>query len=383
MMSKKNAETELTILKYLSEKSSEDLDSRHIMTLLDEFQHEGPNGKHQCLVFEPMGATTASLVAELPENKSMVYGKVERYPKWIAKKILAHALRGLAFLHRNGVIHADAQPGNILFSMYDMDSFEENEVKQDEASTRVLVERTDGKTDQWAPQKLFLAQSLHEHINLDSRLVVKLSDLGACKSKVPHCPRNLLTAIIAFWAANPPKDTVTPIALRAPELIFGQKIGTGIDIWAFGCLMFEFLTGRLLFAVMKFGPDPEAQEDADDDHILQLNDVISPLSDTMMEAWPRSSKWYGPNREALNPYGTGDIYIHTPLEKLFNDNRNPEIDDEEAAAVISILRRIFKFDPEERPSADELLKHPWFVDLSEQDIASSQDVSASAGTSNV
>ena len=166
-------------------------------------------------------------------------------------------------------------------------------------------------------------------------------------------------------------------------MIFGQNIGKGIDIWAFGCLMFEFLTERVLFGVMKFGPDPEAQEDADDDRILQLNDVISPLSDTMMEALSRSSKWYGPNREALNPHGSGDIYIYTPLGKLFNENKNPEIDDEEAAVVISILRQILKFDPEERPIADELLKHPWFADLSDQEVASSQEVSASAGNSDV
>jgi hypothetical protein len=32
-----------------------------------------------------MGATTASVVEELPENKPM-WGKPQRYPKWMAKK---------------------------------------------------------------------------------------------------------------------------------------------------------------------------------------------------------------------------------------------------------------------------------------------------------
>jgi serine/threonine protein kinase len=129
--------TELSILEKISSVASKDPDSRHITILLDEFQHEGPNGKHQCLVFEAMGITAASLVEELPENKPKMYGKVERYPKWMAKKILLHALRGLAFLHRNGVVHGDIQPGNILFSVQGIDNIKEGELVQDESTTAI------------------------------------------------------------------------------------------------------------------------------------------------------------------------------------------------------------------------------------------------------
>jgi serine/threonine protein kinase len=61
---------------------------------------------------------------------------------------------------------------------------------------------------------------------------------------------------------------VTPVALRAPELILSQPFGSGIDIWSFGCLMFEFLTGRTLFAVMLLGHDQKEQDDTDDDHLV-------------------------------------------------------------------------------------------------------------------
>jgi serine/threonine protein kinase len=171
--------TELSILEKISSKASKDPDSQHITVLLDEFQHEGPNGKHQCLVFEAMGATAASLVEELPENKPKMYGKVERYPKWMAKKILLHALRGLAFLHRNRVVHGDFQPGNILFSIQGIDNIKEDELVQDESTTAVPVKRLDGKMDRWAPEALYLKQSLHHCIDLTEELRVKLSDLGS------------------------------------------------------------------------------------------------------------------------------------------------------------------------------------------------------------
>ncbi|KAF1951326.1 kinase-like protein [Byssothecium circinans] len=336
-------DTELRILEHLSKQAPRDANAQHVMTLLDTFQHQGPNGNHRCLAFEPMGTTAASLVEELPENKPKMYGKTDRYPKWIAKKILLHALHGLAFLHKNGVVHGDVQPGNLLFSIGDISSVKEDELKQDEASTAVPIQRLDGKADRWAPTNLYLAQSLHDHLHIGPGLHVKLSDLGS-----------------AFWLASPPSDTVTPISLRAPELILHQPFGTGIDMWSFGCLMFEFLTGRALFAVMVLSHDQNEQDDADDDHLIQLNDVIRPLPDSIMAAWPRASKWYGPNRKPLQPYSDAEPYIHKPLEVLFAKHKSDEIDDSESEVVCSIIRQILDYDPAKRPSAEDLLKHPWF-----------------------
>lgn len=126
-----------------------------------------------------MGTTAASLVGELPENKLKQYGKAQRYPKWIAKKILLHALHGLAFLHKNGVIHGDVQPGNLLFSIEDIGLVEEEELKQDEANTAIPLHRVDRKADRWAPTNLYLKQPLHDRVQICPELRVKLSDLGS------------------------------------------------------------------------------------------------------------------------------------------------------------------------------------------------------------
>jgi serine/threonine protein kinase len=145
--------TELSMLDKLSNLALEDPDSQHTTVLLDDFQHQGPNGKHQCLVFEVMGATAASLVEELPENKPKMFGKVERYPKWMSRKILLHALRELSFLHRNGIVHGDMQPGNLFFSVQDISPVEEEELAQDEGETVVPSKRLDRKTDKWGTKE--------------------------------------------------------------------------------------------------------------------------------------------------------------------------------------------------------------------------------------
>jgi serine/threonine protein kinase len=184
--------TELSMLDKLSNLALEDPDSQHTTVLLDDFQHQDPNGKHQCLVFEVMGTTAISLVEELPENKPKMFGKVERCSKWMSKNIVLHALRGLSFLHRNGIVHGDMQPGNLLFSVQDISPVEEEELAQDESETVVPLKRLDGKTDKWAPKNLY-KQSLHDHIKLTPQLVVKLSNLSSGEQFEFWCfPRYLL-----------------------------------------------------------------------------------------------------------------------------------------------------------------------------------------------
>lgn len=160
--------------------------------------------------------------------------------------------------------------------------------------------------------------------------------------------------------SNPPKRTATPLGLRAPELILNQPFDSGIDIWAFGCLVYEFLTGQALFVVMMFGYNQEDRETTDDTHLTQLNDKIRRLPKSIMDDWPRASKWFDSDYNPLHPYGYYDSY--QPLEQRFAKHKPADVDDEEAAIVCQLIREILVYDPTERPSAADLLKHPWFLE---------------------
>ena len=130
------------------------------MILLDEFQHSGPNGAHPCEVFEPMGSTAASLARKLLQYQNAKFGTKVRYPKSMVKLVLKHTLLGLVFLQKNGIAHADLQPGNLLFTISDINSLNEEEMQQDQSgqdlsTTPELLRRFDGKKDKWAPGCLF------------------------------------------------------------------------------------------------------------------------------------------------------------------------------------------------------------------------------------
>jgi len=79
-----------------------------VVQLIDYFEHEGPNGKHVCMVFETMGPNVLALIKRY---------SFKGVPLDIVRKVAAHTLIGLDYLHRVcGIIHTDLKPENVLVS---------------------------------------------------------------------------------------------------------------------------------------------------------------------------------------------------------------------------------------------------------------------------
>ncbi|KAH1913023.1 hypothetical protein KXV48_000794, partial [Aspergillus fumigatus] len=172
---------ELRIIRHLTEIAPAEA-ARHVTRLLGEFEHRGPNGLHRCLVFEPMGPSVNTMVEELPQFKPRRRGMKVRYPLRMAKSILKQSLQALAFLHEHGIAHGDFQPGNILFTLNDIDSTAEDSLRQEEdvqaRSISPPVQRLDNKQDRWAPPYLCVSQPLVPFTSYAEGLKVKLSDMG-------------------------------------------------------------------------------------------------------------------------------------------------------------------------------------------------------------
>ncbi|RDL34661.1 Uncharacterized protein BP5553_07789 [Venustampulla echinocandica] len=343
------SETESSILKTIAQSTLPHQGKEHIISLKDYFKHKGPNGEHGCLVFEPMGPSTATMVERLPKPLLSKTGRSERYPIWMARSILRQALLGIDFLHRIGIAHGDLQPGNLLFLARDLTSVGEIRLSQKviEPTSLEPVKRQDGKVDLWAPKYLAVNQPLTEFVELDHNFVIKISDMGG-----------------AFFIDNPPKKLVTPVGLRSPETILGEVPTSSQDIWSFGCLVFEFVTGRPLFVVDDTGDEDETN----DDHFLQLSSTIGPIPRDVLSKWARSDVYFSPNGENIKSYigelpegfDPSDLEHQPPLEELFDQERPAEISNEDSKQIMHILRWILQYDATKRPSASDLLNDPWF-----------------------
>jgi serine/threonine protein kinase len=79
------------------ELASHDPHLKHIVQLLDQFNIKGPNGSHQCLVYELLGPSVPDVAdAKFPGG---------RLPGKLAKAITKQSLIALADLHQLGIGH--------------------------------------------------------------------------------------------------------------------------------------------------------------------------------------------------------------------------------------------------------------------------------------
>ena len=89
---------ELYNLRALAEHAKGNLGPKHIVQLLDDFLLKGPNGYHQCLVFEMLGPTVNIIVNDYHEEG-------ERLDTEIILRISRQLLQAVAFMHAAGYAH--------------------------------------------------------------------------------------------------------------------------------------------------------------------------------------------------------------------------------------------------------------------------------------
>jgi len=74
------------------------LHSKYIVQLLDHFLHQGPNGTHQCLVFELLGPTVDAVAQEIYQGGDVLE------PETILR-MSKQLLQAIAFMHEAGYTH--------------------------------------------------------------------------------------------------------------------------------------------------------------------------------------------------------------------------------------------------------------------------------------
>lgn len=84
------------------------LGSNFLVELLDEFTHTGPNGVHQCLVFELLGPSVQIVLADSKTDQE----KLE--PEFVFR-FATQLLKAVKFLHSVGMCHGGM---SILLSNY-------------------------------------------------------------------------------------------------------------------------------------------------------------------------------------------------------------------------------------------------------------------------
>lgn len=129
-------------------------------------------------------------------------------------------------------------------------------------------------------------------------------------------------------------NRVITIWYRSPELLLGEtRYGPAVDVWSAACVYIEMFTKRAVFP-------------GEGGEISQLDKLYHTLGTPSSTLWPDMYKM--PWIELLRP----SKQRQRIFEQVYKDTLSP--------AALDMVSQVFQYDPAKRPTAEEVLAHPYF-----------------------
>ncbi|KAK0703859.1 kinase-like domain-containing protein [Lasiosphaeria miniovina] len=345
--------------------------AEHLCLPLGRFDFQGPNGRHFAVVYPVLGprVVVSRPVSHLVAEK----GKPVRE----ARKLCFQAVKAMASLHSHGICHGDFRPANILMRIQGPAGLSEDELRLTLGPPRTVdVVQASGE----GPWPLTAPAYLVKPIEWG------LLDLSGNEFDLVTDKLCVVDFAESFDVRDLPEDLATPLEYCPPEYVLDKRLGTASDIWALGCTLFEIRAGRRLFDIPVEDPD---------EHLVRMVEILGKLPEPWWSTtWEARRRCLGDGRYTAGwPRGAGNSWLgdeselHAPPSRVplakkrsssssiedllagglvhdFNHlgtGNHDRAQEEEMALFADLLRRIFKYVPEQRISAEGILEHPWFA----------------------
>ncbi|KAI9858855.1 MAG: kinase subunit of RNA polymerase II carboxy-terminal domain kinase I [Vezdaea acicularis] len=168
---------------------------------------------------------------------------------------------------------------------------------------------------------------LHRDIKAANILVsnegqLKLADFGLARFFAKRRQLDYTNRVITIW-------------YRSPELLLGEtQYGPAVDIWSAACVLVEIFTRHAIFP-------------GDGGEISQLDKIHNVLGTPTTSEWPGlvDMAWF----ELLRPT--------EKKPNVFAERYQSRL----TAQAFDLLSAMFLYDPARRPTASEVLEHPYFI----------------------
>ena len=235
--------SELSILRQIDKCASAHPLRKNIVSILDTFNVEGPNGIHECHV-SPVAGPSLFNISDSP-------GQIEGFrplKRPIVRKLARELAKTVSWLHSINIIHggefygASANPTdtsvdittkNVLLQLCNIDNWTIDDVYEqlgqpvwDEVFTA-----SGGDSDASAPDYIVQPTSFDFLSPRHIKRNISLIDFGE-----------------AFLESSPPPNGVgTPAAVSSPELLLQRKASRWSDAWALVCTRFGLRAGYDVF----------------------------------------------------------------------------------------------------------------------------------------
>jgi len=315
-----------------------------VVRLLDHFELNGPNGLHVCMVFEKVGCNLLTLIR--------MY-KYKGLPLPLVRMIAKQILIGVEFLHRCLIIHTDLKPENLLLVktpkiVRRLQKQEEKEKEQQEQST--INTGSDVNKDGSAPSSddSKKAPGLDGSTWTDEELMEIYGDCSRIK---------IVDLGNACWTYKHFTDDVQTRQYRAPEVILGARYDCAIDVWSIACIIFELLTGDLLFE-----PKSGRTFEKNDDHLAQIQELLGKMPRHVALSGKFSRNFFNRHSELR--------YIKNlkfwPLRDVLREKY--KFAEKDADEITDFLLPMLNMCPRDRVTARQALQHLWVRDVDVNDF---------------
>lgn len=275
------------------------------------------------------------------------------------KEMFRQLMIGLDVLHSKiRVFHGDIKPDNILLKGYnkrDLElirlyndfnfkkKFEEHKEKYWESKDmsqykeddiKIINNKIRGIVHQYCTQ-FILVKDIDSELRYDfddkylDNLEVKISDFGDFCDEDEEFDEDFGTRYY-----------------RAPEVILQGECDFKVDIWAAGCVLFELLTGNILFE-----PDKDEKRSRDYNHLLLMCNYSGKFKKKYLKKTKHYKKFFTKNGD----FRHDNICSEELIEVLMENG----VEDDDILDLVDLMKNIFVLDPNKRFDAKKVLGHKW------------------------
>ena len=363
-----------------------------IANLLEDFKIIIGKNKYICMVFELMACTVYDIIRE---------GKYRHgLPIPIVKRIIRQLLKAVKIMHNEtNAIHKDLKPENLLIAGYKpsvkelIDKIEQFNapVKFKEAREKAYKEHGFTIGNNKHRQKFNLKikhkvlkqinknllnfigefgddhESVHDHESDHDNESDNESDhdneseSSSDEDKdyevipdefVKKCRIQLTDFGSIQYADEEENGDIVTMYYMAPESILKLKYNKSYDIWSIACIIYELLTGDILF-----DPDKDKEFNRKTQHIYWMMELLGDLPEWMIRESPKKKEFFekiGKHKYVLKGVKNIERY---PLKDLLSEIKN--IDKDDLNDLQELMEGMLQYDPRYRFTIDKCISCNW------------------------
>lgn len=316
-----------------------------------DYENDFEEGSHLCIVLELLGCSIYDLIKEGKYNNGL--------PSSFVYKVIEQLLIAIKHIDNMGYVHTDIKPENIMLVGLSKETeklinkingirivrsgkmkIEQLYAEQIKKISKELVvdsddnshDESETETESIYQNKFYVPRSIlvndKQEIKQDEKIIdsneimdekyliepkIKVIDLGLSKKK----------------------DELTTSAIqtryyRAPEVILGIKYNETCDIWSVGCLIYEMLTGEILF-----NPEDDEYKCTDRIHLSLIQNLLGKFPEEIIKETKRRALWF-----KSDGYIKGSEY---EIDNINNNFINSITDDEKLNKLKFVLRQSLSY----------------------------------------